>query len=67
MNRGENLRIGQVKVLLILIDFLFSQRLNKLIIPQIEEDREETELEDFKGNQILPLTTEKEKIEQKAS
>ena len=23
MNRGENLRIGQVKVLLILIDFLF--------------------------------------------
>ena len=67
MNRGENLRIGQVKVLLILIDFLFSQRLNKLIIPQIEEDREETELEDFKGNQILPLTKENEKIEQKAS
>lgn len=67
MNRGENLRIGQVKVLLILIDFLFSQRLNKLIIPQIEEDREETELEDFKGNQILPLTTGNEKIEQKAS
>lgn len=67
MNRGENLRIGQVKVLLILIDFLFSQRLNKLIIPGIEEDREETELEDFKGNQILPLTTESEKIEQKAS
>ena len=67
MNRGENLRIGQVKVLLILINFLFSQRLNKLIIPQIEEDREETELEDFKGNQILPLTKENEKIEQKAS
>ena len=67
MNRGENLRIGQVKVLLILINFLFSQRLNKLIIPQIEEDREETELEDFKENQILPLTTENEKIEQKTS
>lgn len=67
MNRGVKLRIGQVKVLLILINFLFSQRLNKLIIPQIEEDREETELEDFKGNQILPLTTENEKIEQKAS
>ncbi|XP_058969883.2 sodium- and chloride-dependent taurine transporter-like [Pocillopora verrucosa] len=43
------------------------ERLNKLIIPEIEEDREETELEDFKGNQILPLTTENEKIEQKAS
>lgn len=67
MNRGENLRIGQVTFLLILIDFLFSQRLNKLIIPEIEEDREQTELEDFKGNQILPLTTENEKIEQKAS
>ncbi|XP_022796296.1 sodium- and chloride-dependent creatine transporter 1-like [Stylophora pistillata] len=42
------------------------ERLNKLITPEIEVDRQETELEDHKQNQVNPLTETNVEIEQKA-
>lgn len=46
--------------------FFYCQRLNKLIIPEIEEKRDEIELEDREGHQAALLTKDNEQKEQKA-
>ena len=75
MQHGEVHGMGQLMIVIILlyalktsvnIRFSFLQRLNKLIIPDIEEKREDVELGDREGNQAALLKKDKDKNEQKA-